>query len=130
MTGDPVSRTTQGGKNVTTFTVAVNRRKTADGKQEADYFKVNAWGELGNLCQKWLIKGRKVCVVGQVSVSTYQTQNGETRANMDVLASSVEFLSPANQTPQNAPQAPQTAQQPAPAAGGFTQVDDQDLPWN
>ena len=137
LTADPVSRTTQAGKNVTTFTVAVNRRKDANGKQEADFFCVSAWGELGANCQKWLIKGRKVCVTGRASVSTYQTQNGETRANMDVLASTVEFLSPGNQAPQNAPQAAtaqdfrgqQNFQQPS--GGGFTQVDDleEELPF-
>lgn len=127
LVADPVSRTTQAGKNVTTFTVAVNRRKDANGNQETDFFRVSAWGELGNLCHKWLIKGRKVCVTGRVSASAYQAQNGETRANLDVFAESVEFLTPANQAPQNAPQ----TQQPAPkSAGGFTQVDEEELPWN
>ena len=128
LTADPVSRTTQAGKNVTTFTVAVNRRKTANaGQQEADYFRVSAWGELGNLCQKWLIKGKKVCVVGHVSVSTYKAQNGETRANMDVFADSVEFLSPANTVPGEKPvqqEAPKTNTQ-----GGFVQVNDEPLPF-
>ena len=144
LTGDPVTRTTQTGKTVCTFSVAVNRRRSANaGHPEADFFRVNAWGELGTNCQKWLIKGRKVCVVGQVSVSTYQTQNGDTRANMDVMASTVEFLSPGNQAPQDAPQ-PATAQDfrgqqnegkrytpgQVPAqqpSGGFTQVDDSEI---
>lgn len=128
LTANPVSRTTQAGKNVTTFTVAVNRRKTANaGQQEADYFRVSAWGELGANCQKWLIKGKKVCVVGHVSVSTYKAQNGETRANMDVFAESVEFLSPANTVPGEKP-----VQQEAPKAdaqGGFVQVDGEELPF-
>ena len=122
---DPVSRTTKSGKNVSVFTVAVNRRKTATaGQKEADYFRVSAWGELGNVCQKWLIKGRKVSVVGSVSVSTYNTKNGETRANMDVFAEEVEFLTPANQTPQAAPKTPQTD-----AQTGYVQVDDEPLPF-
>jgi single-strand DNA-binding protein len=143
LTADPVSRTTQAGKNVTTFTVAVNRRKTANaGQPEADYFRVSAWGELGANCQKWLIKGKKVCVVGHVSVSTYKAQNDETRANMDVFADSVEFLSPANTVPGEKP-VPQTQNEsigenkrykpgevPAqPSGGGFTQVDDEELPF-
>lgn len=137
LTRDPELRTTQSGVAVCTFTIAVNRRKTAQaGQPEADFFRVNAWDELGANCKKWLIKGRKVCVTGRVSVSTYQTQSGETRANMDVLASTVEFLSPANQAPQDAPQ-PATAQDfrgqqyniPQPPGGGFTQVDDLELPF-
>ena len=142
--GDPVTRTTQTGKTVCTFSVAVNRRRSANaGQPEADFFRVSAWGELGASCQKWLIKVRKVCVVGQVSISTYQTQNGETRANLDVFAESVEFLSPANTVPGEQKPVQHTKNEfigenkrykpgevPAqPSGGGFTQVDDEELPF-
>ena len=118
---DPESRTTQSGKQVCTMTVGVNRR---NDREKSDFFRVNAWGELGNNCAKYLSKGKKVCVVGSVSVSTYTTQNGETRANMDVFAEKVEFLSPAGNTQQNAPQAPKTD-----AQRGFVQVDDEEIPF-
>ena len=118
---DPESRTTQSGKQVCTFTVGVNRR---NDREKRDFFRVSAWGELGNNCAKYLAKGKKVCVIGQVSVSTYTAQNGETRANMDVFAEHVEFLSPASQGQQNAPQAPKTD-----AQSGFVQVDDEKLPF-
>jgi single-strand DNA-binding protein len=117
LTRDPESRSTQSGKQVCTFTIAVTRR---NDKEKSDFFRVSAWGELGNNCAKYLSKGKKVCVVGSVSVSTYTTQNGETRANMDVFAEKVEFLSPASQVQQNAPQAPKTD-----AQSGFVQVDDE-----
>lgn len=129
MVRDPELRTTQSGVSVCSFTIAVNRRKTAQaGQPEADFFRVSAWNALGENCNKWLIKGKKVCVVGQVSVSTYQTQNGETRANMDVMADEVEFLSPANTASQeatpvhNTPPAPKTQD-------GFVQVETVDLPF-
>lgn len=127
LTADPITRTTQNGKTVCAFTVAVNRRHTANaGQPEADFFRVGAWNELGTVCQKWLIKGRKVCVVGPVSVSTYTTQNGETRANLDVFAQTVEFLTPANQAPQAAPAITPHSTPTAPKAqNGFVQVDEE-----
>lgn len=70
-----------------TFTVAVNRRT-----EGADYFRVTAWDKRGEVCKKYLLKGRKVCVVGPVSVHTYQTQSGETRASLEVTAEDVEFV--------------------------------------
>jgi len=79
---------------VCNFTVAVNRMKKIEGQPEADFFRVSVWNQLGELCAKYLAKGRKVCVVGLVSVRTYQTQSGEHRANMEVMAEHVEFLSP------------------------------------
>lgn len=131
LTADPQTRTTQTGKQVCSFTVAVNRPQTANaGQQEADFFRVSAWGKLGENCSKWLIKGKKVAVTGRVSVSTYTTQKGETRAQMDVMAESVEFLSPANTTEQdrppvhNTPPIPQTDRQ-----SGFVQVDEDELPF-
>ena len=121
LTRDPESRTTQSGKQVCTFSIAVTRR---NDREKSDFFRVSAWGELGNNCARYLAKGKKVCVIGQVSVSTYTTQNGETRANMDVFAEKVEFLSPAGNTQQNAPQVPKTD-----AQSGFVQVDGEELPF-
>ena len=127
LTRDPESRTTQSGKQVCTFTVGVNRR---NDREKSDFFRVNAWGELGNNCARYLSKGKKVCVVGSVSVSTYTTQNGETRANMDVFAEKVEFLSPTGNAQQNAPQAAPAPQYNGPQNnGGFTQVDEEELPF-
>ena len=124
---DPESRTTQSGKQVCTFTVGVNRR---NDREKSDFFRVSAWGELGNNCAKYLSKGKKVCVIGQVSVSTYQTQKGEMRAQMDVFAEHVEFLSPASQGQQNAPQAAPAPQYNGPQNnGGFVQVDGDELPF-
>lgn len=130
LTKDPELRTTAAGVNVCDFTVAVNRRQRRDaqnGQPEADFFRVSAWRQLGESCAKFLTKGRKVCVVGPVSVRTYQAQDGTTRASLEVTAEDVEFLSPSGQngTEQSAP-----AQAPA-APAGFTAVDtdESELPF-
>lgn len=102
LTRDPESRTTENEKTVCNFTVAVNRRRTQQNQQpEADFFRVAAWGKLGESCQKFLTKGRKVCVVGPVSVRTYQAQDGTTRANLEVHAEDVEFLGGNNTQQEN-----------------------------
>lgn len=94
LTRDPEIRTTSAGKNVCTFTVAVNRRKKLEGQPEADYFRVSAWEQMGENCQRFLNKGKKVCVIGRVSVRTYKANDGETRASLEVFADDVEFISP------------------------------------
>lgn len=96
---DPESRVTQSGISVCTFTVAVNRRRQQEGQPEADYFRVSAWRQLGENCALYLSKGRKVCVIGPVSISTYTGNDGKTRANMEVTAEDVEFLSPRETAP-------------------------------
>jgi single-strand DNA-binding protein len=116
LTKNPDLRITQQGVPVCSFTVAVNRRRGQD--QETDYFRVTTWRDLAESCGKFLNKGRKVCVLGTVSVSTYQTPNGETRANMDVTATDVEFLSPANKE-----------QEAKPTNKGYEEVTNEELPW-
>lgn len=91
---DPEQRSTQSGVTLCTFTVAVNLRRTQEGQQEADFFRVTAWRQLGENCAKFLSKGRKVCVIGPVSVNTYQGQDGQTRASLEVTAEDMEFLTP------------------------------------
>lgn len=97
LTRNPESRTTNSGKTVCTFTVAVNRQqKDQNGQNVADFFRVSAWGQMGENCQKYLAKGRKVAVNGSVSLHTYQAQDGTTKASLEVFANNVEFLTPKN----------------------------------
>ena len=94
ITRDPELRTTTTGVNVCSFSVAVNRKNRRDGESEADFFEVTAWRERGEMCAKYLSKGKKVCVIGAVSVETYTGNDGTTRAKLKVTADEVEFLSP------------------------------------
>ena len=96
-TRDPELRTTQSGKNVCSFTVAVNKRKKIEGQPDADFFRVSAWNALGDLCAKFITRGKKVCVVGSVGVHAYKNSKGEAAANLEVFADEVEFLSSSRQ---------------------------------
>ena len=130
LTRDPELRTTSTGLNVCSFTVAVNRRRSGNRNQpEADFFRVSAWRQLGENCQRYLAKGRKVAVVGSVSVSTYTGNDGTTRATLEVTADDVEFLSSRNEDAGYAPAAPAQSIPAAPAMNGFEEVDDEDLPF-
>lgn len=102
LTRDPELRTTQDGKNVCNFTVAVNRRQK-QGQSEADFFRVSVWGNMASVCSQYLAKGRKVAVTGSVSVRTYTGSDGAARANLEVLANDVEFLSPRGEQEQAVP---------------------------
>ncbi len=130
LTRDPELRTTSSGVNVCTFTVAVNRRRSGNSNQpEADFFRVSAWRQLGENCQRYLAKGRKVAVVGAVSVQTYTGNDGTTRASLEVNADDVEFLSSRNEDAGYTPAAPSQSVPAAPAMNGFEEVDDEDLPF-
>ena len=101
-TKDPEMRTTSSGKNVCSFTVAVNRRKAnPDGTHDVDFFRVSAWDQKADLCAKYIQKGKKVAVTGSVSVHAYTTSKGEAAANLEVTAEEVEFLSPRQEQPKS-----------------------------
>ena len=118
LTKDPELRTTTSGVNVCSFRVAVNRRH--GDKDETDFFNVSAWRERGELCAKFLQKGKKVCVIGPVSVRTYET-GGKFAASLEVTADEIEFISPRVSDPEPAKEPEQT--------GGFTAVEPDDLPF-
>ena len=132
LTRDPELRTTSTGVNVCSFSVAVNRRNRREdqsGQPEADFFRVTAWRQLGELCARYLTKGRKVCVVGPVSVHTFQCNDGTTRASLEVTAEDVEFLSSRNEGEAGAFGAPAAAPSAEPPAAGFTAVETDELPF-
>ncbi len=136
LTRDPEQRTTPSGQTVCSFTVAVNRRGRRDAQSnqpEADFFRVSAWNQLGENCARYLAKGRKVAVVGPVSVHTYQGSDGQPRASLEVMANDVEFLSPRGEMDaeggMSAPAAPVSAPAGEPASAGFTAVETDELPF-
>ena len=111
LTADPELRTTTSGKQVCSFTVAVNRRQKNGNENQADFFRVSVWNQLAEVCQKYLAKGRKVSVVGRVSVEEYTDKSGKLRSNLCLLAEDVEFISPKSEAAEIANKAQETAYQ-------------------
>ncbi|MBQ4447407.1 MAG: single-stranded DNA-binding protein [Clostridia bacterium] len=96
LTADPELRTTPSGVSVCSFTVAVSSRyREQDGSpKRVDYIRVAAWRWLGENCSRYLAKGKKVCVVGEVTARAYEAKDGSMRASLELNADEVEFLSP------------------------------------
>lgn len=127
LTHSPELKTVSGGISVCTFTVAVNRRRREGQEQEADFFRVTAWRQLGENCAKYLDKGRKVAVTGAISTRAYQGKDGSPRASLELTADDVEFLSPKGEQQPN--EANAVTSQPA-APSGYVEVTGEDeLPF-
>jgi single-strand DNA-binding protein len=94
---DPELRETKDGTAVCNFPIAVNEywtdRQTNERKDKTMWYRVSAFGSLAENCAKYLIKGRKVMVVGTVEANAYTSKDGEARASLDLRARSVQFLS-------------------------------------
>jgi len=95
LTASPETRSTPNGVTVCSFTVAVDRKfKDQSGERTTDFFRVNAWRQLGETCGRYLSKGKKVAVIGELQARTYEAKDGTTRMSLDVQADEIEFLSP------------------------------------
>lgn len=119
LTHDPEVRATPNGVTVCSFTIAVDRRfKDVNGAKVTDFFRINAWRQLGENCAKFLSKGKKCAVVGELQPRTYEAKDGTTRMSLDIQADEVEFLTPKNAT--------ENETQP-PVDSGFTPVESDDV---
>ena len=91
---DPEQRFTPTGKTYTTFSLAVDRRwKSSDGqiKEDTDWFNIEAWGRLGEICKQYLGKGRLVYLEGRLRTDRYE-QQGEPRYFTKVILGSMQIL--------------------------------------
>lgn len=130
LSSDPETRTTPSGVTVCSFTVAVNRRfANSDGERQTDFFRVNAWRQLGEVCAKHLSKGKKVAVRGELQARLYDAKNGEKRMSLDVAADEVEFLSPKDEEPKRKKDTASVANGTITPDEGFTDIDTSDLPF-
>lgn len=98
LTRDPELRKTNSGLATCSFTVAVNRQRNKDGVQQADYIPVVTWRATAENCAKYLAKGRKVAVKGEIRTRNYDDKNGVKRYVTEVIANEVEFLTRAGRT--------------------------------
>lgn len=79
--------------SVARMTVAVKRKfKNANGENETDFINVVAWRNVADNCAKYLKKGSKVAVVGNIQSRSYDATDGTKRYVTEVMAEEIEFL--------------------------------------
>ena len=90
LTRDPEQRTTASGKNVVSFSIAVDRQSQDD---QADFFNITAWYKLGDLVMQYLSKGRRVLIQGRLRQDSWEDKDtGKRQSRIEVTASDVTFL--------------------------------------
>lgn len=88
LTRDPELRFTTGGRGVASFGLAVSRRYQVNNEwqEQTSFFNVVAWGTLGENAAASLTKGTRVMVTGRLEQRSYETQDGEKRSVVEVVA--------------------------------------------
>lgn len=93
MVRDVELRTTTTGKEVASFSIAVDKKfKPQDGSSSADFFNCTVWGQAATFAANYLGKGRLVAIDGRLQQRSYTTQEGQQREVVEIVADEVKGL--------------------------------------
>ena len=87
LTKDPEIRYSQNNTAIAKYSLAVDRRFKRDGDPEADFFTCSAFGKSAEFVEKYLKKGMKIVVAGEIHNNNYTNKNGEKVYSFEVLVS-------------------------------------------
>ena len=96
LTRDPELRYTPAGTAVCQLVVALNRRwkdQAGEPQQETTFVEVTVWAKQAETVSAYLTKGRAVVIEGRLQQDTWETEAGERRSRLRVVAQRVTFLS-------------------------------------
>ena len=131
-------RTTASGVSCATFTVACQRRfVNQQGVREADFINCVAWRSTADFIGRYMTKGTKVAVDGTIQTRSYDAQDGTKRYVTEVVVDNIEFAGSRGEASRPRDEAPLPPVPPAgnpdagsgSAPGGFTEVEDDELPF-
>ncbi len=118
LTKDIELRTTQSGKTVANFTLAVNRRFKSQGQPDADFFRCQAWGKTAEVLHQYTHKGSQIGITGRLQNRSYENQQGQNVEITEVIVESMDLLDSRNN-------GTQPADRPQSTYGGYSPVQTQ-----
>ncbi len=93
---DPEMRSTQSGRNVTSFRLATNRRwknqQTGEMNEDAQFHNIVAWGKLAEICSQYMHKGMRIYVEGRITNRSWEGQDGQKRYTTEIVAENAIML--------------------------------------
>lgn len=92
-TREPELRFTPSGQAVANFGVAVNRRwqnrQTQEWEEAVSFFDITAWAQLAENVAETVGKGTRVTVTGRLDQRSWETQDGDKRSKVEIVADDV-----------------------------------------
>ena len=92
LTADPELKTTPNGTNVTSFSIAVERRYRSGEERQTDFINIVAWQKTAEFITKYFKKGNLIGIEGAIQTRRYQDKNGNNRTAFEVIANNVQFV--------------------------------------
>lgn len=97
LTKDPELSYTPQQTAVCKFTLAVNRPRRNGEDQGADFPRITVWGKQAENCARYLSRGSKAAVLGELRTGSYKNKEGQTIFTVEIVADNVEFKTPKGQ---------------------------------
>lgn len=94
LTKDPELKNLPSGLAVSDLGLAVNDRvkKGDEYVEEVSFLDITVFGRQAENCTEYLNKGSKVLVHGRLKQDRWETDEGQTRSKVKVIANNVQFL--------------------------------------
>lgn len=93
---DPELRYTQSGSAVVNFNIATSEnwtdKNSGERQERTEWHRIVVWGRTGEMCAKYLAKGRTVYVEGRLQTREWEDKEGIKRRTTEVNAQTVQFL--------------------------------------
>ncbi len=126
---DPEARTLTNGTEVSNVSVATSETWTKDGqKQErTEWHRCVGFNKVAEIMNKYLRKGTKVLITGQLRTRKWQAQDGSDRYSTEIVVRDMKMLSPRENGSQSASHG-RSGQSAPPPAQDFGDFDD-DIPF-
>ena len=116
------------GRTVANFRFAAQtKRKGADGQYITNFYNVAAWGALGETAAKYLKKGHRTCVTGELVIRPYVGSDNANHLAVEIDANGIDFVETKAEAEAKAGNTA-TPSQTAPAQS-FTAVETDELPF-
>lgn len=95
LTRNPELKYTPSGTAVVNLSLAVNRKfkQGEEMREEVDYFDVVAFGKTAENAGQYLAKGHPILAHGRLQQRRWETQDGQKRSKVEVVADKINFLS-------------------------------------
>lgn len=92
LTSDPEIKTLNSGKNVATFTLAVNHdyKSTPEEPGEVSFVDIELWDRQAVNAHEYL-KKEKATVIGELRQDRWKSQDGSNRSKLKVVGHSIRF---------------------------------------
>ena len=91
LTRDPEIRYTDSGMAIARFSIAVDRRRSGDNEQQADFFDCVTFDKRAEFVEKYLTSGLRILVSGEMHNNNYTNKNGDKVYKVELTANVIEF---------------------------------------